>query len=71
MIRPSPEVVKAVAITVRQFPEVLEWLDEWRMHELEQLPNAVNSPAVYQGRCQVLGELYRFAKDSPALAAKQ
>lgn len=71
MIRPSPEVVKALAATVRQYPDLLEWLTEWYTHELEQLPNAVNSPAVFQGRCQVLGELHRFAKDSPALAAKQ
>lgn len=71
MIRPSPEVVKAVAATVRQYPEILEWLAAWRASELEKLPHAINSPAVFQGRCQVLGELYTFAEDSPALAAKQ
>lgn len=71
MIRPAPEVVKALAVIVRQYPDLLDWLEEWYRHELEQLPNAVNSPAVFQGRCQVLGELYKLAKDSPALAAKQ
>ena len=39
-------------------------------HELETLPSAINQPAVFQGRCQVLGELYKFAKEAPALAAK-
>jgi len=70
MIRPDPKVIKAVAMVVRQYPEVLEHLEQWRMHELESLPSAVNNAAVLQGRCQVLGELYKFAKDAPALAAK-
>ncbi len=70
MIRPDPSVVKALALAVRQHPELLDWLKTWRMHELEQLPNAVNNAALMQGRCQVLGELYKFAKESPELAAK-
>lgn len=70
MIKPDPQIVKAVAAVVRQHPELLEWIGEWRTHELDQLPNAINNPAVYQGRCQVLGELYKFAKDAPSLAAK-
>lgn len=70
MIKPDPRIVKTVAAVVRQHPELLEWIGEWRTHELDQLPNAINNPAVYQGRCQVLGELYKFAKDAPSLAAK-
>jgi hypothetical protein len=70
MIRPDPKVIKAVALAVRQYPEILNYLEEWRMHELEMLPNAINNPAVSQGRCQVLGELYKFAKDAPSIAAK-
>lgn len=70
MIRPEPKVIKAVATAVRQYPEILEYLEQWRMHELENLPVTVNNPAVSQGRCQVLGELYKFAKDAPSLAAK-
>lgn len=70
MIRPDPQTIKAVGLAVRQYPELLRFLDEWRMHELEMLPSAINSPAVSQGRCQVLGELCRFAKDAPLLAAK-
>jgi hypothetical protein len=70
MIRPDPKVVKAFAITSRQYPEILEYLEAWRMRELEQLPNAINNAALMQGRCQVLGELYKLVKESPELAAK-
>jgi len=70
MIRPDPQVVKALATVVRQYPEVLEFIANWRMHELEQLPSALNNAALMQGRCQVLGELYKLAKESPELAAK-
>lgn len=70
MIRPDPKVVKALALSVRQYPEILDWLGEWRYHELEQLPSAINNAALMQGRCQVLGELYKLAKESPELAAK-
>lgn len=70
MIKPEPRTVKMMATVVRQHPELLEWLDSWRLHELEQLPSALTHTAVSQGRCQVLGELYRFAKNSPELAAK-
>lgn len=71
MMRPDPKVIKAFAVTVRQYPEVLDFLKDWRMHELEQLPQAVNNPALQQGRCQVLGELYKFAKEAPEMAAKE
>ena len=70
MIKPDPQVTKALAVTVRQHPELLEWLEGWYRHELEMLPSAINQPAVFQGRCQVLGELYKFAKEAPAIAAK-
>ena len=70
MIKPEPSLIKTMATIVRTHPEFLEWLTNWRMHELEHLPHAVVSPAVFQGRCQVLGELYKFAKDAPSLAAK-
>jgi hypothetical protein len=71
MIRPSPEVVKALAMTVRQFPEVMSWLEMWYGHELSQLPYAKDNLSVAQGRCQVLSEIHKLAKDSPELAAKQ
>ncbi len=70
MIRPDDKTVKALAIAVRQYPEILEYIAAWRTHELEQLPHAVNNAALMQGRCQVLGELYKLVKESPELAAK-
>lgn len=69
MIRPDPQVVKAMAATVRQFPVLLDWLREWEMAELRRLPTAVDNTGIYQGRCQVLGELTKFANDAPNLAA--
>lgn len=70
MIKPEPQVIKALALFVRQHPDFLEWLEGWRLRELDQLPNAINNTAVFQGRCQVLGELTNLAREAPALAAK-
>lgn len=62
---PEHKVIKALALATRQFPEILEWLGDWKAQELESLPFASGSPAIAQGRCQVLSELYKFAKDAP------
>jgi hypothetical protein len=69
MIRPDPQVIKALAASVRQFPVLLDWLREWEMQELRRLPQAVDNTGIFQGRCQVLGELTKFATDAPNLAA--
>jgi hypothetical protein len=68
MRHPELKVTKALAMVVRQYPEILEWLGEWRMIELEKLPHVINNTALQQGRCQLLGELYKFAKDAPETA---
>ena len=65
MKRPDDKVIKALALATRQFPEILEWLGDWRAHELDSLPYATNTPTLSQGRCQVLCELYKFAKEAP------
>jgi hypothetical protein len=70
MNRPSPQVTKALAASVRQFPVLLEWLREWELQELRRLPSVVDNTGIYQGRCQVLGELTKFANDAPNLAAQ-
>ena len=70
MIRPSPEVIKALAQVARQYPETLEWLQGWCAHELTQLPNVTQNMALAQGRCQVLMELSKLITESPDLAAK-
>jgi hypothetical protein len=70
MIRPTPEVTKALAASVRQYPVIAKWLQEWRMHELEQLPNVAQNTALAQGRCQILSELTKYIEQSPEIAAK-
>mgnify|MGYP003652661721 CR=1 FL=1 len=71
MIRPDAQVIKAFALMVRQYPDVLTYLQAWRTHELENLPFALANSAISQGRCQVLGELVKFAQEAPDLAAKK
>jgi hypothetical protein len=71
MIRPTPEVTKALAACVNQYPALADWLAEWRQHELEQLPNvAQEKVTLAQGRCQILSELSKFVSESPEIAAK-
>lgn len=70
MIKPTPQVIKVLAIAVRQHPEILEWLKEVYARETKRLPYAVDNPAVFQGRCQMVGELIEFAEQTPNIAAK-
>jgi hypothetical protein len=70
MIRPDAQVIKAFGLFLRQHPEALEWVEGEYLRELENLPNAVNNAAMHQGRCQVWGELVKFLKATPAMAAK-
>ena len=69
MIRPTPEVTKAIAIMSRQYPEVLKWLEEWRGHELEQLPSVLQNTALAQGRCQILSEITKLVKESTEIVS--
>jgi hypothetical protein len=48
----------------------VEWMNAWRMHELQRLPYAINNPTLFQGRCQVLDELIAVVKQAPVSAAK-
>jgi len=70
MKRPDPKVVKALALTTRQFPEFFEWIHDWYRQELEQLPSVGQNVALAQGRCQVLKELHDLMKKSPEIAAE-
>lgn len=70
MIKPEPQVIKGLAQAVRQYPELLVWMEGVLAHEMKRLPYAVENPAVFQGRCQMLTELIEFVKESPAVAAK-
>jgi hypothetical protein len=70
MIKPEPHIIKGLAQAVRQHPEVLAWMEGVLAHEMKRLPYAVDNPAVFQGRCQIVTELIEFAKNTPAIAAK-
>jgi hypothetical protein len=70
MIKPEPQVTRGLANAVRQHPELLVWMEGVLAHEMKRLPYAVENPAVFQGRCQMMTELIEFAKQSPAMAAK-
>jgi len=70
LIRPEPDVIKALAIMARQHPQTLEWLEGWLNHELKQLPNVNQNVSLAQGRCQVLKEIYTVIKESPDNTAK-
>ena len=70
MIKPEPQIIKGLAQAVRQHPELLVWMEGVLAQELKRLPYAVDNPAVFQGRCQVVVELIEFAKNTPAMAAK-
>ena len=71
MKQATPEVIHALASSVRQHPVILEWLGEWRMSELERLPSVgAQSVTLAQGRCQILSELYKLVNESPDLAAQ-
>lgn len=70
MIKPTPQVIKGLAMAVRQHPEVLEWLEGALAQEIKRLPWTLEHSAVVQGRCQIVIELIEFAKDSPKHAAK-
>lgn len=70
MKRPSPDVVRALAVSVRQYPELRAWVTEWYRHELEQLPSVGQNVALAQGRCQVLKQLHDLIEKSPDYAAQ-
>ncbi len=70
MQKPDAEVVKVLAFLVKQYPELLDWFENWNLQELKTLPYSLNNPALQQGRCQVLGEITRLLREAPEAAAK-
>jgi hypothetical protein len=68
-LRPTAEVIRALAVVSRSHPIVTAYIAEWAAKELSQLPYASGNSAVSQGRCQVLGELNKLLQDAPDLAA--
>ncbi len=57
MIRQTPEDIEAIAMTMRNV-RFVEFIRRWMQTELERLPaQQVNVP-LFQGRAQVLQEIY-------------
>jgi len=59
MKRPDEKLLHSFRTIARQYPEFVEYLSEWRLEELEQLPYAKDNLGVLQGRAQTLKELQR------------
>jgi len=71
MIRPDPAIVARLANIVTHNKEFVQWLNNWRQHELEQLPNvSSNAVGIAQGRCQVLTELCKLVNNSREFVAQ-
>ncbi len=70
MIRPPDRVMQGLAAVAKQYPEIVEFLDEWKQHELETLPCVTNNVTLQQGRCQVLGEISKLVREAPTTVAK-
>ena len=70
MIRPDAKTLHSLAAVNKQYPEILEFIDTWRLHELETLPSVINNVALQQGRCQVLGEISKLVREAPTTVAK-
>jgi len=70
MIRPDAKTLQSLAVINKQYPEILEFIDTWRLRELETLPSVINNVALQQGRCQVLGEISKVLREAPSTVAK-
>jgi hypothetical protein len=58
MLRPNPEQLKQIQMIARQFPGFADFLNAWRMEELETLAGSTgNNTDVMRGRIQTLTEL--------------
>lgn len=71
MIQPTDNIWKALANTVRQYPELQSWFEAWQKGELERLPYAGQNSATQSGRCQVLMELVKLLNSAPDVVAKR
>lgn len=68
MLKPDREVWKQLAHLSTTQTNLKDYLESWYMHELQQLPRALNTTALSQGRCQVLAEICRLFEEAPEIA---
>lgn len=65
MVQLDDRTRKSMQLIARQFPEFVDYLEYWKKHELEQLPDVVTNTALAQGRCKVLKELTHAFREAP------
>ena len=53
MIRPDAKTLQSLAAVAKQFPEILEFIDTWRLHN-ETLPSVINNVTLQQGGVKFL-----------------
>jgi hypothetical protein len=68
--RPEKDVVEDAAKVAKHNVKLLNYLKSWQQRELTELPLRTENVAVFQGRCQVLGELIEFLDEAPRIMAK-
>lgn len=57
---------KSMQLIARQYPEFVDFLNDWKNRELEQLPDVVAANTAFaQGRCRALKELTKMFSEAP------
>lgn len=59
-MRPTPDELESIAKVAKAHVRFVEFIQRWRITELERLPTAMTGVERMQGRCQVLRELNDF-----------
>lgn len=59
-MRPTDDEAMSIANVAKGHVRFVEFVQRWRLTELERLPAAMTSVERMQGRCQILGELEAF-----------
>ncbi len=70
MIRAEPRQLKALAHVADHQPDVMSFLESVLQKELGSLPYAVERPALFMGRCQMITEICKYFREAPSLAAR-
>jgi hypothetical protein len=61
--------MESLAMAVRQYPEIVKFINLWKQTELERLPYAGENAAIQAGRSQILMEIAKLVNEVPAKLA--
>ena len=64
------EIVDQWAKVCKQYPMLVDWLEEQKQSSLEKLPLMRENVAFAQGQCAMLIEILNIIKSAPDTAAK-